>query len=399
MKIYVTPSITSKVKEICDITTKRKRFDWHYLYVVSTLRMIPLMDRRIQKEDFVSLNMDLLERLISKQEATTIINNLIDNGIIETDNIVIRGEKSRGYRFTEAYKNCKWTLTDIKDIKLSEKLDKNIITMSSEIDKCGRGYKIVNFWLNELQINVPKAKRFIKSMENLTDKEFESYESSVELLGKRQYHRLVDKTAGRFHTNLTNITTPLRQFLSIDGQELWGTDLTSSQPVFMAIIMRNIATVDKVELEKFTEVVCSGLFYEYIAEKAGLDLDLNDYKIRKEFKKKVFSGALFDRNRKDYSKWEKIFSESFPTILKAAREIKKKDHNRFAIMLQKEEAKFFFKCIEKCDDILGKGKVPMLSIHDSIVSHKEHIDIIQQVLEQEFTKQFGLSPKLKTEKL
>lgn len=398
-KIYTTPTVTQAIKELCDSTTNRKRFDSHYLYIVSNIRIRHILDRRYLKTDFVPINAKLLETIISKQESTEIMKNLVTIGILETDNIIIAGSKSRGYRLTETYQECKWSLTDIKDLKLAEKLFKKQVELKDEVNKHGKGYRIVNYWTNELEINGRNAKRFIKNLKDTTENQNDTYKKSVEMIENKQFYRTVDKKAKRFHSNLTNITTELRQFLSVDGQELWGTDLTSSQPVFMAILMKDIPTVDKEELVRFTECVCNGQFYEYLAEQAGMNIDLNDFKTRKDFKQKLFSGCLFDRNRVKLSKWELIFQKSFPTILNAAREIKKKDYNAFAIMLQKAEAEFFFKAVEEADKVLGTGNAVLLTIHDSIVSTKENIDIVQQVLENQFEKLHNITPKLKTEKL
>lgn len=396
-KIYTTPEITAIVKELCN-DSKRKRFDYHYLYIVSNIRMRHLLDRRFLKDDYVPVNMQLLESLISKQEAPKVIKALLSANILETDNIVYRGNKSRGFRLTERFQTAKWSLTEIKDLKLAEKLTKKQDELKNEINKFGKGYQIVNYWLGELEVNVRNAKRYIGKLEGLTEKEEETYLKSIEMIDKKQFFRSVDSKAKRFHSNLTNISTPLRQFLSVNGQELWGTDLTSSQPVFMAILMQNIPTVDKEELQRFTDCVVSGQFYEYLAEQANLDLDLNDFKTRKHFKQQVFGGCLFDRNRKKLSKWELVFQISFPTILEAVREIKKTDYNSFAIMLQKAEASFFFMAVEECDRVIGKGKAVFLTIHDSIVSTKEYIDIIQQVLEELFLKLYNIKPQLKTTK-
>lgn len=398
-KIYTTPEITTIVKELCNSTKNKKDFSWHYLYIISNIRMRHLLDRRYLKEDYVPVNVELLRTIISKQESNSVLKNLIKLGILETDNIIIAGSKSRGFRLTETYQECKWSLTDIKDLKLAEKLSKKQVELKDEVNKHGKGYRIVNYWTSELEINSRNAKRYIKKQQNLTEKEEETYLKSVEMIEKKQFFRYVDSKAKRFHSNLTNISTPLRQFLSIDGQELWGTDLTSSQPVFMAILLKNIPTINKEELERFTNCVVGGQFYEYLAKEANLDLDLNDFKTRKDFKQKIFGGVLFDRNRKNLSKWELVFQKSFPTILDAVREIKKKDYNSFAIMLQKAEAEFFFKAVEESDMIIGRGKAPLLTIHDSIVSSKEYIDIIQQVLENQFQTLHNITPKLKTEKL
>jgi hypothetical protein len=49
--------------------------------------------------------------------------------------------------------------------------------------------------------------------------------------------------------------------------------------------------------------------------------------------------------------------------------------------------------------MIGKHKAPLLNIHDSIVSDKENIDMIQQVMEMEFKRKYNFIPKLEPKKI
>ena len=53
----------------------------------------------------------------------------------------------------------------------------------------------------------------------------------VDKLRNYEYLMKVDKTAGRFHTLLTQLPSNLRKFVTYDGKELVGVDLVNSQPL------------------------------------------------------------------------------------------------------------------------------------------------------------------------
>lgn len=419
MKVFTTKTIQQIVSKHCTETKKIKDFTYHYLYVVSNIYMRPYTDKRYTENDYVPLNMNLLEELISKREAKNVIDNLIKLGLIETDNKVIRGVKSKGYRLVNRF-NDVWFLTAIKDLKLAEKLHNKNDINNCDVNKRGGGYKVVNFWFNELELDYSKAKKYIDNhyrkdyLSSLkyvnthqTEKEtaefkkhfstvsiYESNLSNITMFKDNEKFICVDNKSNRLHCNLTNISTPLRQFLSLGGNKLWNVDIANSQPTFLGLLMRRRSTVDQEEVERYLEVCKSGQFYEYIAELGGLDLDLTDYKTRKKFKQSIFSGVLFDRNRKDLSKWEKTFQSVFPSIFKEVRDIKKKDYNAMAIMLQKEESSFIFSTVKKIDTVL-KHKAPLLSIHDSIVSNEDNIYMVQQIMEECFADYYNYIPNLK----
>ena len=400
MKIYTNKIARDIVSKICkqDLKNgKRKNFEFHYLYVISHIRIAPILDRRILPNDFVPVNLELLESLISKAEASSILKKLLDNGVLETDGKYISGYKSTGYRLTPEYKAGKWSLIEIKDSKLNLKLDTKHSLNKAKTDLAGRGYQVCNYWMNELSINLRQAKSLINKFEEESIRD--SYTLSSTMIHEKEFFYTVDKTAGRLHNNIANFPTPLRKYLNINGNALWNVDIANSQPLFLGVLMINRQGIDKTELEKYLQVCIDGQFYEKLAEFAELDIDLTDYKVRKEFKQKIFQGCLFDRNRKELSKWELIFQKAFPTIFNEVRNMKRKDYNSVAIALQREEAKFIFHTVDVIDRTLGRNTVPLLTIHDSIVSDEHNIFMVEQIMTEEFKNKYNITPKLTPTKL
>jgi hypothetical protein len=52
---------------------------------VSNIYIRPYTDKRIEDSDFVPMNMKLLRTLVSEQESKTIMENLVNLDILETD--------------------------------------------------------------------------------------------------------------------------------------------------------------------------------------------------------------------------------------------------------------------------------------------------------------------------
>jgi hypothetical protein len=119
-------------------------------------------------------------------------------------------------------------------------------------------------------------------------------------------------------------------------------------------------------------------------------------KNRTEFKKKIFGGVLFDKNRRNLSKYEKVFKEEFPIIFYCMRDMKKENHANIPINLQKLESHFIFNCV----DVLRKKykNIELLTIHDSICTIEGKEQLVYDVMIEEFQKMFNILPKIKIEK-
>jgi hypothetical protein len=400
LKIYVSPEIETIIRKHCNETKKRKDFLEHYLFVVSNIYIRPYTDKRIEDSDFVAMNMKLLRTLVSEQESKTIMENLVNLGILETDGIIIIGEKSNGYKIKDKW-SFAWKLQEVKDLKLSEKLMNSKETMKDYVNKHGEGYQIAHHWFRLIEIDVKKSKKYI-SNRYTRDQDKNKYNSalcSINLFNHEMKFISVDSTGNRLHCNLTNIDAKLRKFLTVNRKGLSQVDISNSQPLFLGMAMKRNSTVEADELDKYLKIVCSGLFYKFLAAKMpGKTINLNIPDVKKKFKKSIFSGVLFDINRNKLSKYEMLFQKEFPTIFAAIRVIKSKDHNAMAIMLQKMESHFIFNAVAVIDREIGRGKAPLLTIHDSIVSTGEYIDKVKQIMECLFQKEFGQLPSLEVTK-
>lgn len=397
MYIFTSSCIDLFIESFSKSVKIKKDFSWHYKYLVSSIYIQPYIDRRYNKFDYVPINFELIRKIISKQELSNILSCLLENNIIESDNTFIIGKKSKGYRIKDIEKR-KWKLNKVSDKLLSKKIEKRMENLRENIQHKGNGYKIADYWFRKIDIDYKKAKKFIENNFRKDNEQYERGIININMMYNKIHFSTVDDKGNRLHTNLSVLPTPVRKFLTIDGSVLWQCDLANSQPVFLYTMLCKTSSIPESELIKYRDIVSAGKFYEFMADKANFkDLDLSKYDDRIKFKKTIFGGVLFDRNRKELSRWEKLFQSEFPNIFNYIRNFKKNNHNALAIALQKEESLFIYSTLEKIDNLIPN--VILTTIHDCIVSDKKNISYIKKIMEKEFFARYNLIPSIKLELL
>lgn len=382
MKFYSN----SYIDNILNIDNINMKYLFHYLYIISYIRLYRFKDRRYNREDFVPVDVRTLRKIVHHDYAISFLKNLVDLGLIESNNTFSRKEhKSTGYRLTKKVLEYKFYMPQETDEKLTTKIKKVYEKLKLKLiteDELGYGY--VTQCMEDLEINTESA---IESVSVLNGELKDFTELQIENFSGKFFS--VDRNGRRLHNNLTNLFTPLRNHLTYKGQKLVQCDVKNSQLLFLYLLMRD-CHINPVELDKFKTVVCDYGFYEFFAEK--LEKNLTE-ETRKEFKEFVFEHLLFGANKTKLSSLEIIFKEEFPDIFYVIQSIKTKNYKDVAIRLQKKESEFIFNCVRK----LNKS-IPLFTIHDSICSTVGNEQIIYNLMISEFKNNFGIEPKIKIEK-
>jgi hypothetical protein len=143
------------------------------------------------------------------------------------------------------------------------------------------------------------------------------------------------------------------------------------------------------ELSRFIQLCEAGRFYDKMMEHFGIPSTE-----RSRFKEKVFINVLFgDPKRSRHSREWKFFETAFPRMAQLICDIKREwGYRSLARLLQR---------VESCpiiDRVCGRlmrehGEVPVLTIHDSILTSKEHVSLLKSVIEEQFLR-IGLRPTL-----
>jgi hypothetical protein len=182
-------------------------------------------------------------------------------------------------------------------------------------------------------------------------------------LGKKEKGLRFNRTStnGRLDTNLTNLAKDLRPFL--EGYDnLTYLDLCNSQPVLFNILLNNHYIDKKPALKKEIDVyhhhTLTGNWYEFLIEL---------YKVNREDAKEIWMTIAYSENS-DGKKLKKKFSTQFPEIAKLIERKKEKNHNQFAIALQKVESTIF---IDEICKVLVEHDIIPYTIHDGLLVPKE----------------------------
>lgn len=281
---------------------------------------------------------------------------------------------------------------------------------------------------------------------------------SAERLKWQDHSLVLDNNVYRLHTNLTNMASNIRNAVTYDGQKLISIDIKNSQPYLSTILLsrsfwveqKNIANnenslsilfdepknykshyysnktinsknklninkintqykdsyimvgdIDKSlmnnEFSKFINLVVSGTLYEFLEEQFSKHLG-ETFSNRKEVKTAVFQ-VLFTDNRflgQEEAKPKKLFKELFPEVYEVFRKIKSKDSTLLPRLLQSIESYLIIDVISKR---ISKEypNAPIFTIHDSISTTAEYVEVVEQIMKEELCKAIGHAPKLAKE--
>jgi hypothetical protein len=208
-----------------------------------------------------------------------------------------------------------------------------------------------------------------------------------------QYNFSVDMN-GRVHTNLTNLSSELRQFVKLYGAQIIGSDIANSQPLLLALMLIDIykgATIRPSEVDIFIRLCLAGEFYEYLMEDAGILK--TDQQARSNFKTQFFGKVFFNKNpKKRWNKYQKQFQRLFPAVWEIIVEKKKYDYTALANCLQKQEQ---FIMIVLAGIACLNRKIPILTLHDSLYTTQKYYNEVKDIIIEKFRDIYGIEPTIK----
>jgi len=403
---------------------------------IETYYLLNSITQCTRQEEFRYLARRFIERVVHPRKLKPIKKALFEQGIIMTDGRwrrPIKGHpgsgKALGYRLTSKFRGL------IKYVEVDE--DNNVVQKIKHQYDLKIKFMLRNdlcdqllFWLGKLEINVDdwnQLKDLNPDMLNLGE-EIRLHEGSL----------IRDKKGNRVHTSVTRLISRARKCLRINGEKLVEIDIANSQPWFFTLSMKKIILSSeglnsdktnfsaKNEMETFKEEnktiisiplppsytipkkvsisddiilnqneldwiekVQNGNLYDFLYEKLTTPnlkkklmvlADRKHSSIQKEWKEKCFKHIFFGRiMTKDPIQQE--FAIAFPTFYKIIRQEKLKDYRDFACVMQRLEA--FYVIDEICSEIIkDHPEIPLITVHDSIMTTPSHIDYVKSVMEK-----------------
>jgi len=329
------------------------------------------------------LNMQYMSNVVP--QANQYLNLLHKQRIIQWKNYSA-GRNSRLYRLRKVNPTEFRTITDQALIRRIEN------SRLSKHNSCK--YKHLNRSIKKIEIDVKGALRTIRRHYNSdvfdNNPEAESRrtysQAAVARIAAQDFYISVNTTNYRLDSNLTNLPSELIKHITIDGYRLIEMDISNSQPFFVAalfdptpgiqsvttrylgkkfatsIISLQLLQYEGVKLYK--HLVTSGTFYKYMAEK--FKENNISFRDKKDLKQQIFGVFFGCKYAHKYRPAAKVFKQCFPNIHKLFTMIKKDEHNRLAILLQRIESYVMLdRVVKNIHD-----KLPALDIltkHDSIL--------------------------------
>lgn len=309
------------------------------------------------------------------------IEYLIDNNILINDKNYYKGRFSKLFSLNSEYydndiKILRWRNDDKIILKKWKKSQ-----LEFEVDSLN-DTKIINSWvkkelINDLyyvEIDFENASKHLLQMKEEgkieTEKSYWKNLLSVESIKDGTLFYIEDDY-GRLHTNFTILKKVIRtEFIKINGEEVDELDIPNSQPMFLALLLKedNFHIKYPKAYINYLNIVKNGKIYDLLCSEINID--------RADCKKRIFM-CLFGENKWE-CKFDRIFKKIFPEIFNWMLEKKAKDYRVIAHELQKKESKLIF------DNIIYRIKkeipdIKLFTVHDSIIYPKKYSEKVSEI--------------------
>lgn len=279
-----------------------------------------------------------------------------------------------------------------------------------------------------------KNKRYLKKYPR---SQYNAAMHNIAAIEMGAYNAKIDSNVHRLHSAITNMQKDYRNFLRYDGKELTAIDISNSQPFLLTILFNPdfwdkdsnayinighlpqniqdrfsdkllddiktyVTSIPKDKKSEYIAKASKGEVYEFMMCKANEQYP-DCCKEKKDAKIMMliafFSANSYLNQDEEAAKMKRIFKATFPEIYGLIELAKtgKKQKNRFACLLQSVESEIILhRCCKRIWDE-GEHKVPVFTIHDSIATTSEYVELVRKIMDEELTKAAGVHPNFKTE--
>ncbi len=452
----------------------------YLVYIIHLLYDIPARNRNIDLSStngFVPVYKQLLKKKVD--EYPKYANYLVDNNILEEDKKYVVGLSSSRLRISPELVSALIPLeitktTLIKSINkfhdVSRNYKMNTCITGSYIKSENNYYPYLDRHFNEkLKIDEVGASNYLKAFEieeKIKIQEYttkatrEKHENSlinrinilmyqINYINSGNFYNKVDDNVGRYNSNLTNIKSELRNYITYENKRLYSIDVVSSQPYFsISLLDINLFEQNKMEerIRKFWKPEIKSGYKTTKYSTADMETDVNNNIIMirnfikdnqtapdfQEYKNLILSGEFYETFgmhilfeypeliiNKDIRKYAKsaliktifanktgeqywgfihVFKQLFPTVYKLFNLVKinGEQHHLLACILQNLEAETLLD--KACGELSKKyPNIILYTIHDSIITTNKYIKRVRKILRRNLYKTVGEYPKFKVE--
>lgn len=446
-----------KIKSVNRNGMEQAYFDKDRLmYIVGLISSIPAKNKdSITEDGFVLINSRLLRNFF--KDYKSYIDYLIQTNVIITDGLYISGNKSLGYKFTDQYNNSSLVRYSYNNISLADIPAINNDVFCDEkgdfVENQVMEYPYLYHWYDTklLQILSEQAIQYAysdkerklrlgrehwdinrdKSREgnivrkNPTTQYYAAMHNIAEL-DIHHYNVQIDNNVHRLHSVITNIQKRYRQFLRYDGMPLVGVDISNCQPYLLCMLLNplfwehnihfnlwnlphntqlyfNVRKISEIktylsnlqdaDLRDYLTKASEGQVYEYMAETINNKHNRN---LSRDEVKTMMMTVLFSDNR-HLPELKRLFMYNFPAIYELIKIIKRGNHRALACLLQNIESEIILhRCCKRIWYEYNQA-IPVFTIHDSICTTQENVNVVVNIMTEELGNAIGLAPHLTIE--
>ena len=226
---------------------------------------------------------------------------------------------------------------------------------------------------------------------------------------------------GRVHTNVANMPRQYRRYIRLDGRELASVDVSTSQPLLLALFVRFGESLAKPKLRRpsfkrrsqeydntgfrsggwpvspssplaagrsdaFLNDCLRGVVYDRIAERTGYSRDEV---------KPLFLAVIYGHPEHMGTKVGNALRELYPAVFDAVVEANTRlGHGGLPRLMQLMESRVMISRVAG-RLLRERPAMPMLTVHDSVLVPPEYAPDAEAVIGDEWQAEFGVRPRTK----
>lgn len=379
-----------------------------------------IFNRRLKGQSFISMDSRIIRQYISDRHVTPILKYLTETGQLERTGYC-EGHSTR-YRLSDEIQRSRCVICPPESATVARKLKAHKERQRKKDDACKRPvHRHLDLWLKKVRVDEKAAMQFIAEQQHHSATWLSSLSEVPSFAEKLARNRLQAEASvqaivlkdwfckrckyGRYHTNISCFHRILRPFLSIGGKRLIEVDVSACQPLCLAILLHDIrqdilTSVPQTEEQKqlaqklsLFPVCCasgkeddtiryqkdceSGKFYQGMQQ-------ICEVADKQEMKKKLFKDVFFGKRTLTG------FRKLYPTMAGLIDWVKRHDYKHLAHELQRIESSIVIN--DSCEVMrVQHTNVPILTIHDAILTTPDHADLVTTVLRSAFNRR-GVNP-------
>jgi hypothetical protein len=352
-------------------------------YILHRIHYEGIFDHRFRGA-FVPLKAAYLRRFFPGDHVYTgVRKSLIANGAVVCNGRYVKGRVSYRYKLGPALAGMRHRRFAVTNRTLAKKLRarREAWVKAPEDD-----HRHLHEFLRSVEIDAPGAIAWL-GLGNADPHDW----STVEMIRDGEFFFHVCDY-GRVHTNLTNLKSELRGFLTYRGAPLVNLDIRNSQPLFLALLIRDRYPAGGMpaDVQRYLELTQGGRLYEHMMQEGCIPAER-----RGEFKERFFA-VFFGENRHE-SNATRLFASLFPNVYAAVRAAKEPDYTALSKALQRAESDLIILGVaRRCMNEIRRAFIA--TIHDSILTTQDNQEAVLAIMREEF-KRVGLRPTIRAELL